>query len=73
MKVLTAFFQIMVLFSVSIALTSQSPTTPPRTSPIAVGEIAPDFNLEDQNKKKVSLSVARGESPAVLVFYRGYW
>jgi cytochrome oxidase Cu insertion factor (SCO1/SenC/PrrC family) len=44
-----------------------------RNTPVAVGELAPDFTLEDQNKTKVTLSAARNKSPAVLVFYRGYW
>ena len=44
-----------------------------RTSPVQVGETAPDFTLEDQNGNKVSLSEARSKSPVVLVFYRGYW
>ena len=45
----------------------------PRTSPVQVGEIAPVFTLEDQNQQKVSLASARGHTPVVLVFYRGYW
>jgi cytochrome oxidase Cu insertion factor (SCO1/SenC/PrrC family) len=45
----------------------------PRNSPVAVGEIAPNFTLEDQNNRKVTLSSARGNMPTVLVFYRGYW
>ncbi len=44
-----------------------------RTSPIAVGEVAPDFTLEDQRGRKVTLYEARGKQPVVLVFYRGYW
>ncbi len=44
----------------------------PRDSPVAVGEMAPDFTLEDQDNRKVTLSSARG-SPTVLVFYRGNW
>ena len=44
----------------------------PRTSPVQVGEIAPNFTLEDQNHQRVELSSARG-APTVLVFYRGYW
>ena len=44
----------------------------PRTSPVGVGEMAPDFTLEDQNNQKLTLSSARG-TPTVLVFYRGYW
>ncbi|MDQ3257870.1 MAG: peroxiredoxin family protein [Acidobacteriota bacterium] len=44
-----------------------------RRSPVQVGEMAPDFTLEDQQGRKVTLSSAQGEMPAVLVFYRGYW
>jgi peroxiredoxin len=44
-----------------------------RGSPVAVGEAAPDFTLEDQSNNKVTLSDACGKSPVVLVFYRGYW
>jgi cytochrome oxidase Cu insertion factor (SCO1/SenC/PrrC family) len=44
-----------------------------RGTPIGVGDLAPDFTLEDQNGKQVTLSAARGKSPVVLVFYRGYW
>lgn len=45
----------------------------PRNSPVAVGEVAPDFTLEDQNNRKVTLSSGRGSRPTVLVFYRGNW
>jgi peroxiredoxin len=48
-------------------------TTPSRATPVAVGDVAPDFTLEDQNGHKVTLSDARSKSPVVLVFYRGYW
>ena len=44
-----------------------------RTSPVQVGEMAPDFTLEDQQGRKVMLSSAHGKMPTVLVFYRGYW
>jgi cytochrome oxidase Cu insertion factor (SCO1/SenC/PrrC family) len=67
------FFQIIVLLSVSIAAALQSPTTSVRTTPIGVGDIAPNFTLEDQNGHKITLSDARGKNPVVLVFYRGYW
>jgi cytochrome oxidase Cu insertion factor (SCO1/SenC/PrrC family) len=43
------------------------------TKPLAVGDAAPDFTLSDQNGKSVTLSAAKGKSPVVLVFYRGYW
>jgi len=43
-----------------------------RAAPVAVGETAPDFTLEDQNGRKVTLSESRSNS-VVVVFYRGYW
>jgi cytochrome oxidase Cu insertion factor (SCO1/SenC/PrrC family) len=45
----------------------------PRARPVAVGETAPDFTLQDQNGQKVGLAASRGQRPVVLVFYRGYW
>lgn len=45
----------------------------PRTSPVQVGETAPNFTLEAQNGQRISLAEARGNSPIVLVFYRGNW
>ena len=44
-----------------------------RSTPIGVGDMAPDFTLEDQNRNQVTLSGAHSQSPVVLVFYRGYW
>lgn len=73
MKVLTAFCQTIILLSASMAANSQPQSADVRSTPVAVGEIAPNFTLEDQNKNKVRLSAARGKSPVVLVFYRGYW
>lgn len=40
---------------------------------IKVGEAAPDFTLEDQDGKPVSLSDYQNKKTVVLVFYRGYW
>lgn len=40
---------------------------------IKTGDVAPDFTLEDQDGKPVSLSDYRGKQTVVLVFYRGYW
>lgn len=73
MKVMTAFLQAIILISVSMAANLQSPTAARRSTPIGIGDIPPDFTLEDQNGHKVTLSDARGKSPVVLVFYRGYW
>ena len=52
---------------------SSSEELKPRTSAVQVGEMAPNFTLEDQHNQKVNLSTARGSAPTVLVFYRGYW
>ncbi len=73
MKVLTVFFQITVLLVASIAVTSQSSIEAKRSTPIGLGDVAPDFTLLDQNGHKITLSDARGKSPVLLVFYRGYW
>lgn len=40
---------------------------------IKVGDEAPDFTLEDQGGKPVTLSSYRGKKSVVLVFYRGSW
>ena len=50
-----------------------SAAEPTRTSPVGVGDAAPDFTLQDQNGHPVTLSASRGQRPVVLVFYRGYW
>ncbi|MBK7404590.1 MAG: redoxin domain-containing protein [Phycisphaerales bacterium] len=41
----------------------------PRTSPIKVGEAAPDFTLKDQNRADWTLSEAVKRGPVVLCFY----
>ena len=70
---MSAAFMLMVLFSLVVMGNSQSPTDSMRESPIGIGDIAPDFTLQDQNNNRVTLSDARGKRPVVLVFYRGYW
>jgi cytochrome oxidase Cu insertion factor (SCO1/SenC/PrrC family) len=54
-------------------MNQQSKQVQARNTPVGVGDVAPDFTLEDQNGQKVKLLEARGKSPVVLVFYRGYW
>lgn len=44
-----------------------------REKPITVGDVAPDFTLEDVDGNKVTLSSSKGKEIVVLVFYRGYW
>jgi cytochrome oxidase Cu insertion factor (SCO1/SenC/PrrC family) len=72
-KALTTFLQTIALLLMSMAANAQSTTTTMRSTPIAVGDVAPNFTLEGQNGHKVTLSDAGGKSPVVLVFYRGYW
>jgi cytochrome oxidase Cu insertion factor (SCO1/SenC/PrrC family) len=67
-------FLTLVAFSVMLAGNSQAGigAGPQRIAPVGRGETAPDFTLEDQSGRKVSLSESRG-NPVVIVFYRGYW
>lgn len=72
---------LLLLFGQLGALAQQpSGTTPAgakdetlRTTPVQVGETAPDFALEDEAGRTVQLAAARGKMPVVLVFYRGWW
>jgi len=54
------------------AQAARTPEAAAGRAPVRVGEAAPDFTLEDEGGRKVSLSGARGR-PVVLVFYRGWW
>lgn len=74
-KSLTAPFLVIAVSSLTfaISLPGSAPVATLRSTPVAVGEMAPDFTLEDHQGNKITLSEARGKSPVVLVFYRGYW
>lgn len=48
------------------AADNSSPIPPPK---IKVGDMAPDFTLEDQNGHKVSLHEFRGKKSVALAFY----
>ena len=57
-----------------------SPTPPPVVDPrrtdlnrVLAGMVAPDFALEDMNKKVVHLSDFKGKKNVILVFYRGFF
>lgn len=62
-----------VLILIAMFANSTAPFNSQRNSPVAVGEAAPDFSLQAQDGQKINLADARGKSPVVLVFYRGYW
>ena len=60
-----------VLISAAVAF-GQGKPYPKAQTPAAVGQIAPDFTLKDQDGKGFRLSDQRGHS-VLLYFYRGYW
>ena len=62
-----------VLMLAAMSANSAAPFSSQRNSPVTVSEEAPAFTLEGQNGQKITLFDARGKSPVVLVFYRGYW
>ena len=72
MRLVATLIQLALLSYASIALVPPS-VAQNRTSPVAVGEMAPDFTLDSHQGTKITLSEAREKSPVVLVFYRGYW
>jgi cytochrome oxidase Cu insertion factor (SCO1/SenC/PrrC family) len=54
------------LLPASYAADKSSEMPPPK---IKVGDMAPDFTLEDQNGKQVSLHDFRGKKNVALAFY----
>ena len=73
MRLKGALLQTLVLLALALTVSPQTPSGGMRSTPIGVGDIAPDFTLTDQHGNKVTLSDARRTGPVVLVFYRGYW
>ena len=55
--------------TLAAALSAQPPGFNPPKTTLKVGDMAPDFTLEDQNGKKVSLSEFRGKKNVALAFY----
>jgi hypothetical protein len=45
----------------------------PRSTPVGVRDVAPDFTLVGHHEQKTAFSGSRGESPVGLIFYRRYW
>ncbi len=71
-KILGALALAAGVLSATPAQTADNPVTP-RASPVAVGDVAPDFTLQDQDGNQHALSAERGRRIVVLVFYRGHW
>ena len=57
----------------ALATAAAAPQARSRTTPVAVGETAPDFTLESHLGGTVTLSKALERGPVVVVFYRGHW
>ena len=55
------------------AADSPPAATAKRNAPVSVGDVAPDFTLEDRDGRAVALSSEWKKRPLVLIFYRGYW
>ena len=60
------------MLCVASAAAAQEPAPGSAAFAPTVGQMAPDFTLEDQEGRKRTLSAERGK-PVVLVFYRGHW
>jgi len=59
---------LLVAATLAPSLAAGNPEKAP-TPKIKVGDTAPDFTLEDQNGKKVSLHEFRGKKNVALAFY----
>ena len=69
---------IFLAFSISFAHAQLGPKDGENLKPadlerVKVGDVAPDFALENMDGKRISLSEFRGKKNVVLVFYRGHW
>jgi cytochrome oxidase Cu insertion factor (SCO1/SenC/PrrC family) len=62
---------LMLLLAASFLAASQAADKPSETPPpkIKVGDMAPDFTLQDQNGNKVSLHDFKGKKNVALAFY----
>ena len=67
------FFAITCASSYVAAADQQASGNAKRSTPLGVGDMAPDFTLEDQDGRKVNIFTEWKTRPVVLVFYRGYW
>jgi cytochrome oxidase Cu insertion factor (SCO1/SenC/PrrC family) len=65
-NVLVALMLAGCLLPASYAANKASETPPPK---IKVGDMAPDFTMQDQNGNKVSLHEFRGKKNVALAFY----
>ncbi len=75
-------FGISLLLLLGLSGTAAAQETKVANSPAAgagvaaalkVGQVAPDFTLEDVQGHKVSLAQTRGQTPTLIYFFRGWW
>lgn len=64
-------FSLTFILFLSIFVFAQTETVYP--TGLKIGDKAPDFQMVDQNGKKVHLANLLRQGPVVLVFYRGEW
>lgn len=67
-----------IFFSISTAYAQLGPKDganlrPTELERVKLGDQAPDFILENTDRRRISLSDFRGKKNVVLVFYRGHW
>lgn len=80
-RLFVLLFFSLAIFAVNLTATAQTKLGPKDDAKlpasdlnrIKIGEAAPDFTLENEDGKPVSLSDYSGKKTVVLVFYRGYW
>ena len=70
-KTIFALFTSLLLIGTTFAQDGKNRTARANTVPLRIAEQAPDFSLNDENGKVVTLSKLKQN--VVLVFYRGYW
>ena len=63
-----ALLAALLVFNILPALHAADQAAPP-TPTVKVGDVAPDFTLNDQNGNKVSLHEFKGKKNVALAFY----
>ena len=69
MRKFQALVLVAVFGTICVMGTAQQKKPAPPEPRVKVGEMAPDFKLEDQNGKDVKLSDFRGKKNVALAFY----
>ncbi len=59
----------LVVFALALDLGAQQPRPAIAKTHLKVGDVAPDFTLQDQNRRPVKLNDFRGKKNVILAFY----